>query len=151
MEAQGRRSYLAKHKDGLQIRESSRPPRCSSEPDDCFKPMTFPDHVTVYHKLSNEPTQKTDSFILDVLILSELHQRPAARCIEDIVVYNYRLGKKTTLPPFMADAFQRTWQLQEEAKKTNSNAVRDLLARVRALEKQSWDAPDAVEDMGSNT
>ena len=91
----------------------------------------------------------TDSFVLDVLILSELHQRPAARCVEDIVVYDYQKGKKIPLQPFMADAFRETWRLQEEAKKRNSERVNGLLDRVRTLEKDTWDRADAVEDLGS--
>lgn len=111
--------------------------------------MTWPDHISVYHKLASQPTSSTDSFVLDVLILSELHKRPAARCVEDIVVYDYKRGKKTPLRPFMVDAFRQTWQLQEEAKKQNSDRVRSLLDRVQALEKDTWDNPDAVEDLGS--
>jgi hypothetical protein len=38
--------------------------------------------------------------------------------------------------------------LQEEAKKENSEKVRRLLKEVRALETETWDRPDAVEDMG---
>lgn len=53
--------------------------------------MAWPDRISVYHKLRAAPTASTDSFILDVLILSERHQRPAARCVEDIVVYDYRV------------------------------------------------------------
>ncbi|PNS21359.1 hypothetical protein CAC42_1138 [Sphaceloma murrayae] len=112
-------------------------------------PMTFPDRVTVYHKLGTEPTSETDSFVLDVLILSELHQRPAARCVEDIVVYDYQRARKAPLKPFMADAFRETWRLQEETKAKNSGRVHDILGRVRNLETQTWDRPDAVEDMGS--
>ena len=111
--------------------------------------MIFPDHVTVFHKLATEPTAESDSFVLDVLIMSELHQRPAARCVEDIVVYDYKKGKKTPLRPFMLNAFRDTWRLQEEAKKANSDRVNSLLDRVRALEKESWDRSDAVEDLGS--
>jgi len=87
--------------------------------------------------------------VLDVLILSEVHQRPAARCVEDIVVYDYRKGKKTPLAPFMAEAFKETWRLQEESKKRNSERVNHLLDRVRSLEKDTWDRADAVEDLGS--
>ncbi|KAF4556330.1 Hypothetical protein D9617_1g082060 [Elsinoe fawcettii] len=112
-------------------------------------PMKYPDRVTVYHKLASQPTTETESFILDVLILSELHQRPAARCVEDIVVYDYQKAKKAPLKPFMVDAFRETWRLQEEAKKANSNRVLDLLERVRNLEQETWDRPDAVEDMGT--
>lgn len=113
------------------------------------KPMTWPDHISVYHKLGQEPGSDTDSFMLDVLILSELHQRPAARCVEDIVVYNYKEGKKSPLAPFMVDSFQETWRLQEEAKRTCGDRVRGLLDRVRELEKDSWDRADAKEDLGS--
>jgi len=115
------------------------------------KPMTFPDSVTVYHKLAQNPSSDTDSFILDVLILSEKHQRPAARCTEDIVVYNYKQGKKAPLQPFMAEAFRETWRLQEEAKEACGERVRGLLERVRKLEVESWDRDDAVEDMGSGS
>jgi hypothetical protein len=111
--------------------------------------MKWPDKITVLHKLRDNPTQNTDHFILDVLILSERHQRPAARCIEDIVVYDYRTAKKSPLPPFMINKFQETFKLQEEAKEKNSERVRGLLERVRGLEQGSWDRLDAKEDFGS--
>jgi hypothetical protein len=103
----------------------------------------------VLHKLRNRPEQDTDHFILDVLILSEAHRRAAARCIEDIVVYDYRSAKKSPLPSFMVDKFKQTFALQEEAKEANSRRVQSLLERVRQLEKSSWDRADAVEDLGS--
>lgn len=101
------------------------------------------------HKLRKKPEQDTDHFILDVLILSEAHRRAAARCIEDIVVYDYRSAKKSPLPPFMVDKFKKIFELQEQAKEKNSDRVNALLDRVRELEKSSWDRPDAVEDFGS--
>ena len=110
--------------------------------------MKSPDYISVYHKLAAEPTEKMDSFILDVIILSELHQRPAARCVEDIVVYDYQAAKKAPLKPFMVSTFQETWRLQQEAKKRNSDRVKALLDEVRALEQESWDRADAVEDLG---
>lgn len=112
--------------------------------------MQYPDHVTIYHKLAKQPTEGTDTFDLHVLILSELHQRPAARVVEDCVLYDYRKGKKTPIRPFMLDVLQETWRLQEEAQRENSRQVVDLLDRVRRLELESWDRPDAVEDMGSS-
>lgn len=101
------------------------------------------------HKLRNRPTSNTDHFLLDVLILSEVHRRPAARCEEDIVVYDYQKAKKAPLAPFMVDKFQETFDLQEQAKEKYGNRVRTLLDRVQDLEKSSWDSPDAVEDIGS--
>ncbi|KAJ4384494.1 hypothetical protein N0V86_000093 [Didymella sp. IMI 355093] len=112
-------------------------------------PMKWPDRITVLHKLRNKPEQGTDHFILDVLILSEAQRRAAARCVEDIVVYDYRTAKKSPLPSFMIDKFKQTFELQEEAKEKNSARVRTLLERVRELERSSWDRLDAVEDFGS--
>lgn len=110
--------------------------------------MKWPDRISIYHKLRDEPTSGTDSFILDVLIMSERHQRPAARCIEDVVVYDYFRGQKISLPPFMTTVFRDTWRLQEDAKRTNSERVVRLLGRIRELEKDSWDREGAVEDVG---
>ena len=111
--------------------------------------MTWPDRISVYHKLRSAPTASTDSFILDVLILSEKHQRAAARCVEDIVVYDYRRGQKSPLRDFMVENFQETFRLQEEARRRNEAKVRNLLDRVRRLGEESWDQADAVEDMGN--
>ncbi|USW59515.1 Putative HotDog domain superfamily protein [Septoria linicola] len=133
-------SILTPQGDGLLLR------KITTE----FKfPMRYPDHVTIYHKLSTEPVEGTDTFIMDAIILSELHQRPAARCIEDCVLYDYRTAKKRPLLPYMLPVLRRTWELQEEAKRVNSQRVLSLLERVRKLEKASWDREGAVEDMGS--
>lgn len=110
--------------------------------------MTFPDRVSVYHKLSSEP-DGSDALLLDGLVLSELHQRPAARTYEDIALYDYRRARKTDKPPWMLEVLRETWRLQEEAKKRNGDRVLGLLEQVRQLEVESWDRPDAVEDMGS--
>lgn len=111
--------------------------------------MTWPDRVSVYHKLRSPPSGSTDSFVLDVLILSERQQRAAARCVEDIVVYDYRKGIKTPLRPFMAEVFTQTFRLQEEARAKYTGRVSDLLRQVESLEKESWDRKDAKEDFGS--
>ncbi|KAF2278495.1 uncharacterized protein EI97DRAFT_499912 [Westerdykella ornata] len=87
------------------------------------QPLTWPDRVTVLHKLRTEPTPDADHFVLDVVILSELHRRIAARCYEDIVVYDYRAAKKAPLKPFMLEQFKETWRLQQEAQKTYSTKI----------------------------
>ncbi|ORX94464.1 thioesterase-like superfamily-domain-containing protein, partial [Clohesyomyces aquaticus] len=112
-------------------------------------PMKWPDHVTVLHKLRSKPMPDSDHFKLDVLILSELHRRPAARCLEDIVVYDYTKGRKAPLKPFMFNKFMETWELQESAKQMYGERVTDLIARVRGLEKSSWDREGAEEDLGT--
>ncbi|KAH0542559.1 hypothetical protein FGG08_003064 [Glutinoglossum americanum] len=111
-------------------------------------PLTWPDHISVYHKLRPLPTDPS-AFELDVIILSELHQRPAARCAESLLVYNYQQRRKIPMPPFMRDAFETTIKLQEAAMKENSRRVQSLSERVRVLEKESWDREGAKEDMGS--
>ena len=113
--------------------------------------MRYPDHISVYHKLGLEPQPDTDAFHFDVIILSELHQRPAARLVEDCVLYDYEKGKKTTFKPFMLDVLQETWRLQEEAKRLNRQRVQVLDDRIRTLELESWDREGAVEDMGSRS
>ncbi|PWW75379.1 hypothetical protein C7212DRAFT_297283 [Tuber magnatum] len=99
-------------------------------------PIEWPDKVTVYHKLSEVGDS---SFTLGAIILSERHQRPAARCMEDIVVYNYQpKGKsppgRAPLPEFARTQFKSTLQLQKEVRGDALDAVRDLDARVNDLE-----------------
>lgn len=112
--------------------------------------MTWPDRISVFHKLRSRPDETTESIILDVMILSENKQRPAARCLEDVVVYDYRTSKKTTLPPFMLDQFQRTYDLQKAAETTNRDKMGSLFAKIRNLERNSWDRLDAQEDLGNS-
>ncbi|KAF7508008.1 hypothetical protein GJ744_009905 [Endocarpon pusillum] len=112
-------------------------------------PMTWPDRISVFHKLRFRPDERSESIILDVVILSESRQRPAARCLEDVVVYDYRTSRRTTLPPFMLDQFQRTFELQETARFENESKIHHLLNRVRDIERNTWDRPDAREDLGT--
>ncbi|KAL9103567.1 MAG: hypothetical protein Q9163_001405 [Psora crenata] len=111
-------------------------------------PMTWPDRISVYHKLRSAATPSTDSFVLDVLILSEKHQRPAATCVEDIVVYDYLNGNRSPLRDFMVDQFRETFSRQQAARHRNTVRITKLFQRVEQLEKGSWDSEDAVEDMG---
>ncbi|PGH11645.1 hypothetical protein AJ79_04785 [Helicocarpus griseus UAMH5409] len=121
-------------------------------------PMVYPDKISVYHKLSQPPPAPSSpaassysSFQLDVLIMSEAHQRPAARCLEDDVTYDYQIGRKVkTLPPFMMEQFRHLWAMQEESRRVWASKVRDIERRVKALETASWDRADAVGDLGSS-
>ncbi|KAF2864204.1 hypothetical protein K470DRAFT_254527 [Piedraia hortae CBS 480.64] len=108
-------------------------------------PMTWPDRVLVYHKLRNRPDTDTESFILDVLIVSERHQRAAARCIEDLVAYDYRTGAKRRLPLYMRRVFEQTWKMQESSRVEAERQIGELLDGVRQLEKSTWDRKGAVE------
>lgn len=110
--------------------------------------MTYPDHISVFHKLRSMPKATDSHFVLDVMIMSELRQRPAARCVEDIVVYDYKKGQKTPLPPFMMDAFRKTWEAQEAEKERVGERMKEVLLAVRSMEQRTWDREGAVEDMG---
>ncbi|KEF60027.1 uncharacterized protein A1O9_04877 [Exophiala aquamarina CBS 119918] len=112
-------------------------------------PMTWPDRISVYHKLRSRPDENTRSMVLDVMILSEGKQRPAARCLEDVVVYDYKLGKKSRLEAFMLAQFKHIFDLQEAAKVENLAKIQVIEGQVRFLETQSWDRPGAKEDLGS--
>lgn len=115
--------------------------------------MKFPDKITVYQKLVHDPSSSLSSqsaFQLQVMILSEARQRPAARCHEDIVTYDYKKNQKTPeLPPFIFEQFMTIWELQEKAKKDWQQRILEIESQVRTLETDSWDRPDAVEDTGS--
>jgi acyl-CoA thioesterase FadM len=113
-------------------------------------PMTWPDKICVYHKLRARPTESTESMLLDVVILSELYQRPAARCLEDVVVYHYPTAKRSPLAPFMLKQFQDIFEIQEVSMKNNQAKLRSIEERVRILETQTWDRPDAKEDFGNS-
>lgn len=147
---------IEKYQSRLQICEPSRPPTMYLKADTLLdtnprvQPMTWPDRISVFHKLRSRPDAATESIILDVMILSETKQRPAARCLEDVVVYDYPASKKTTLPGFLLDQFQQTFDLQEAAKAENGKKINRLLDRVRDLELESWDRPDAQEDFGTS-
>lgn len=112
-------------------------------------PMTWPDHISVFHKLRELPKDSDSNFMLDVVILSELQQRPAARCEEDIVVYDYKAGRKRAIMPFMMKAFEETWKAQEETKRRVAKRIEELEGTVRQLEEETWDRADAVEDLGA--
>ncbi|KAF2968614.1 hypothetical protein GQX73_g4987 [Xylaria multiplex] len=112
-------------------------------------PMTAPDTISVYHRLGIHPEATHTSLILDCIILSHRHRRIAARTSEDIAIYDYRAAKKAVLPGFMLDALRDTWRRQEERAGWARERIWGLLEEVEALEKETWDREDAVEDLGA--
>ncbi|KXH29904.1 hypothetical protein CNYM01_12772 [Colletotrichum nymphaeae SA-01] len=98
-------------------------------------PMAYPDHVTVLHKLVSKPTYESDFILLEALLISEGHRRPAARCFEDIVVYDYKTAKRAPLKPFMVDRLRETYEAQEQSKIDCEEKVKSLVDIVERLEK----------------
>ncbi|KAL2167307.1 hypothetical protein VTG60DRAFT_1436 [Thermothelomyces hinnuleus] len=115
-------------------------------------PMVYPDKISVYHKLRKRPESDPapSSFYLDCVVLSHRHRRISCRLEEDIVIYDYRKGGKTSMPQFMLDIFEETWKLQEEAKAQARLRISRLHEEVEQLERETWNRPDAVEDMGGS-
>jgi hypothetical protein len=115
--------------------------------------MESPDKISVYHKLIPDTSGHLSSqsaFRLEVMILSEARQRPAARCFEDIVIYDYKKNRKTVnIPPFVMEQFESIWKQQEQEKGNWRKRIAEIENRVRNLELESWDRADAVEDNGS--
>jgi acyl-CoA thioesterase FadM len=112
-------------------------------------PMTYPDRISVYHKLRYKPDEHTSSLLLDVLVMSEGKQRPAARLVEDVVVYNYIARRKCGLEPFMLEVLGKTFDAQEVEKAKARRVINEVEEGVRRLEKESWDREGAEEDFGS--
>lgn len=111
-------------------------------------PMTWPDRISVYHKIRVMPKETDSNMLLDVMILSEGKQRIAAKAEEDVVVYNYKEGKKSALPDYMLAQFKRQFEEQEIAKERSGRRLSEILGQVAALEKETWDREDAKEDLG---
>ncbi|KUI71699.1 hypothetical protein VM1G_06758 [Cytospora mali] len=114
-------------------------------------PMTYPDKVSVYHKLRFSPAAQPSpsSLILDAVVLSHRHRRVAARIEEDIVIYDYRSAKKAEMLPFMKSVLEDTFRLQESEKARARKRIWNLIGSVEKLEKGTWDRADAVEDNGT--
>ena len=70
-----------------------------------------------------------------MVVVSEKTQRLAARCLEDIVVYDYQVASKAALPYWMRTKFNQTLQLQKEAAQDANEAMEELESRVHNLER----------------
>lgn len=96
--------------------------------------MEYPDRVTVIHKLASKPDNTSDHILLEAIIISEEHRRPAARCFEDIVVYDYRAAKKTPLKGHMVEELRQIYDLQEESKRDYEEKAANLIRFVDQIE-----------------
>lgn len=64
-------------------------------------------------------------------------------------MYDYKVGNKTNMPSFVLDVFQDTWRQQEDITFSSRTRIWRLIKEVEALEKNTWDCKDAVEDLGA--
>ncbi|KAM5350663.1 hypothetical protein ACJ41O_007168 [Fusarium nematophilum] len=98
-------------------------------------PMAYPDRTTVLHKLTRAPDSNTDHVLLEAVILSNRYRRIAARCHEDIVVYDYKAGKKSKLKQFMVKALKDVWEDQEAAKPKAEKEIAEFLRELTEIEE----------------
>jgi len=112
--------------------------------------MVYPDKISVYHRLRTRPEgdPAPSAFFLDCIVLSHQHRRISCRLEEDIVIYDYKKAGKTSMPAFMLDKFDKTWKLQEQETLRARTRIAELQDSVERLERETWNRPDAVEDMG---
>lgn len=115
--------------------------------------MTYPDTISVYHKLQAPPAAGAagTSLLLECMVLSHQHKRIAAKTFEDVVIYDYKAAAKTEMPAFMRSVLNGVWQQQQVEAVRARRRIWELMDAVERLEKQTWDRPDAVEDTGYTT
>ena len=118
---------------------------------DSSEPMTYPDAISVYHRLrvSPEADPKSMSLLLDCVVLSHSHKRIAARLYEDVSFYDYRTASKTQMPEFVRKVLTGIWRQQLQETAQARTRIWELVAAVERLEKQTWDCEEPVEDLGS--
>ena len=80
-------------------------------------------------------------------MLSHNHQRPAARIAEDLVIYDYRLGKKVSLPPWVQSVFQKAAADEKESRRYWQAKRKELETKLKSLEESSI-LSGKKEDMG---
>ena len=88
--------------------------------------------MTVIHKLAERPAYTSESLILEAVIFSETHKRLAARCYEDIAIYDYRAGKRATLHGYMVDALRQVYDLQDVAKAEADKTIEEMTRQIDA-------------------
>lgn len=98
--------------------------------------MTYPDNVTVMHRLVQRPDYHSDRLFFDVIIYSERHQRAAAKCFEDVAVYDYRAGKKSPLQAHVVDELREIYDLQERSRQDVEEKVTELHAYIERAEAE---------------
>ena len=108
--------------------------------------MQYPDNISVYHRLAS-PEIRDSSLVLKSTIVSHKHQRSAARISEDIVIYDYRQGKRAEVPSWMSDVLHKANAQEHDSSEYWTRRrieVDDMLDRLEAESIYSG----KKEDMG---
>jgi hypothetical protein len=96
--------------------------------------VTFPDQINVVYKLTQAPKADSTSLFLEAAIYSSRNRRLAAKCYEELVVYNYRKAERATLPSWLYAGLRDVWNMQGEAIEWAEKEIRELLRRFEEFE-----------------
>ncbi|KAM0424164.1 hypothetical protein ACHAPT_010533 [Fusarium lateritium] len=97
-------------------------------------PVTHPDQISVYHKILEPPTLDSDHIRLEAIIMSETHRRVAARCYEDIVIYDYKRAEKTTLKEYQVKDLANIYRSQQDNVKIADKEIDDFMKKISNIE-----------------
>lgn len=97
--------------------------------------------MTVLHKLAKRPDYSSDAIFLEAVILSQQHRRPAARCFEDIAVYDYRAARRAPLQDFIVDRLREIYDSQEKSRAGIEDEVQQLHQQLVRIEGKETHAP----------
>ncbi|KAF7558597.1 hypothetical protein G7046_g5569 [Stylonectria norvegica] len=98
-------------------------------------PMEFPDRVSVVYKLLEPPTHDSTELHLEAWVLSEKYRRVAAKCVDKVAIYDYKVSKKAALQPFMVDKFKETFEAQNKCKQRYDAEIRSLFTAIAHIEQ----------------
>ena len=96
--------------------------------------MKYPDRAIVLYKLSEPPTYHSDHLKLEAWVLSERHRRVAARCMEEVAIYDYTRARKAILEPFMVDRLRETYALQRDMQEHCYRMASRVIEAIKEME-----------------
>ena len=113
----------------------------------CLQPLHFPASYTSYHQTVQSPNPGL--IVLRCMILDHTQQRPAAIITEQLVLYDYKAGKKwANLPRWLITTLHVEFSKQRLDYWKWDHRMKEVEEILVSLERGSWMAKGAVEDMG---
>lgn len=82
------------------------------------------------------------------MVLSLKHQRVAARILEEVLVYDYPLGKRAAISPWMEEVFRRALSDEAELRSRQRSRQKEIEGWVACLEGESIQS-GKKEDLGA--
>ncbi|KAJ4307664.1 hypothetical protein N0V84_012574 [Fusarium piperis] len=106
-----------------------------------LKPIKFPDRVSVYHRIVKPPDLHTTKLVLEAIILSENNRRVAARCMEELTVYDFKEDKTATLRPNQVRDLNRIFRKQPSNREFADKEIDEFIDRLTDVEMKLQNLP----------